>query len=115
MAPPWRVRLRSYRRAEARGEVRGGRFLAEFVGEQFALPEAVEALRALRKQEPDVDDLGLSVCDPLNVVGILTPGPRVTAVLSNEARFRSGVPVEADAGQEADPTPQAGVLVESGR
>ena len=90
MAPPWRVLLRAYRRAEARGEVRGGRFLAGFVGEQFALPEAVEALRALRKQEPNGEVVRLSACDPLNVAGILTPGPRVTAVLGNEVALRDG-------------------------
>ena len=69
--------MRIYRRAEARGEIRGGRFVAGFVGEQFALPEAVEALRRSRKTPPDGKLLLISACDPLNLAGILTPGPRV--------------------------------------
>ncbi len=112
MAPPWRVLLRVYRRAEARGEVRGGRFLAGFVGEQFALPEAVEALRALHKREPDGEVVRLSACDPLNVAGILTPGPRVTAVLGNEVALRDGVPVDASQGHEPAPALKWPVLME---
>ena len=78
---------------EARGEIRGGRFLAGFVGEQFALPEAVESLRAVRKQEPNGQMVAVSACDPLNVVGILTPGDRVPAVLGNRVVYCDGVPV----------------------
>ncbi|MFQ5793122.1 MAG: hypothetical protein ACE5JI_21845, partial [Acidobacteriota bacterium] len=93
MAPPWRELVQVYRRSEARGEIRGGRFVDGFVGEQFALPEAVEALRSLRKSEPKRGLLSISACDPLNVVGVLTPGARVPAVLGNVAVFRDGVPV----------------------
>ena len=95
MAPPWRTLLRVYRRAEARGEVRGGRFVAGFVGEQFALPEAVEALRAVHKRSASNEEVRLSACDPLNVVGILTPGARVPAVLGNQVMYRDGAPVES--------------------
>ena len=91
MAPPWRTLLRAYRRAEARGEIRGGRFLAGFVGEQFALPEAVEALRTLRKKEPAGDQVSLSACDPLNVAGILTAGSRVPAVPGGTVTIRDGL------------------------
>ena len=93
MAPSWRELLQVYRRAEARGEIRGGRFVDGFVGEQFALPEAVDALRSVRKSEKTGDVLSLSACDPLNLVGILTPGPKVAAILGNVVMFRDGVPV----------------------
>ena len=94
MAPPWRLLLRAYRRAEARGEVRGGRFLAGFVGEQFALPAAVDAVRAVHRRAPAGDVVRLSACDPLNLVGILTPGARIPAVTGNEVIYRDGVPLE---------------------
>ncbi|MFQ5933849.1 MAG: DNA glycosylase AlkZ-like family protein, partial [Dehalococcoidia bacterium] len=93
MAPPWRELLYIYRRAEARGEIRGGRFVAGFVGEQFALPEAIDMLRSLKKSEPTGELISISACDPLNVVGILTPGARVPAVLGNTTVFRDGVPI----------------------
>ena len=92
-APRWRDLLRVYRRAEARGEIRGGRFVAGFVGEQFALPEAVDALRTVRKAEPDGRLTALSACDPLNLAGITTPGPRVPALLGNRLVVRDGLPV----------------------
>ncbi len=93
MAPPWRTLLQVYRRAEARGEIRGGRFVAGLVGEQFALPEAVEAMRSLRRSEPTGETLAVSACDPLNLAGVITPGPRVPAVSGNKVAFRDGVPV----------------------
>jgi len=92
-APPWRDLLRVLRRLEMRGEVRGGRMVAGFVGEQFALPEALESLRALRRAPPTLPDLTLSACDPLNLAGILVPGERVPATLSNHVHFKNGVPV----------------------
>ena len=92
-APRWRELVRVLRRLEARGEIRGGRFVSGFVGEQFALPEAVESLRAVKKQEPNGQMVAVSACDPLNVVGILTPGDRVPAVLGNRVVYRDGVPV----------------------
>jgi ATP-dependent Lhr-like helicase len=75
-----------------RGELRGGRFCAGFIGEQFAAPEAVEALRAARKEPRRGEIVRLSACDPLNLVGILTPGPRVPATLANTVVFVDGVP-----------------------
>lgn len=94
-APAWREMLPVLRRMEARGEIRGGRFVAGCVGEQFALPEAVDSLRALRRREPAGVFLRLSACDPLNLVGILTPGVRVPAQLGNRVVYRDGVPVAA--------------------
>ncbi|HSZ82596.1 MAG TPA: DEAD/DEAH box helicase, partial [Polyangia bacterium] len=91
-APPWRDLLRVYRCLEMRGELRGGRFVGGFVGEQFAAPEAVETLRAVRKEPRRGEVVRLSACDPLNLVGILTPGPRVPATLANTVVFVDGVP-----------------------
>jgi len=91
--PPWRELLRAYRRLEARGDIRGGRFIAGFSGEQYALPEAVEALRAVRRAPKDGALVSVSAADPLNVVGIMTPGDRVPAIASNRILFRDGVPV----------------------
>ena len=93
MSGRWRDLLQVLRRLEARGEIRGGRFVAGFVGEQFALPEAVQMLRSVKNSEPDSRPLTISACDPLNVVGILTPGDRVPAVLGNKVAFKNGVPV----------------------
>ncbi len=91
-APTWRDLLRAYRRLEMRGEIRGGRLVAGFVGEQFALPEALEALRAARREEKRGNVVRLSACDPLNLAGIITPGERIPATLSNTVILRDGVP-----------------------
>ena len=126
IALPWRVLLRIYHRLEARGEIRGGRFVAGISGEQFALPEAVGMLRAIRRARTGAMDFGLrsrgqdaaaiepsltvgvppgleaggaeslisvSAADPLNLVGIITPGGRVTAHTSNRILYRNGEPV----------------------
>lgn len=91
--PPFKDLLRVYRRLEARGEIRGGRFVSGFSGEQFALPEAVATLRTVRKR-PATDTLvAVSAADPLNVVGILTPGRRVAGLAGNRVLFRDGLPV----------------------
>ncbi|MDE2860755.1 MAG: DEAD/DEAH box helicase [Chloroflexota bacterium] len=92
-APPWRELVRLLRRLEARGEIRGGRFVAGFVGEQFALPEAVELLRSLRDVESTGETVTLSAMDPLNLAGILSPGERVPAQPGNRVTYRDGVPV----------------------
>ncbi|HMF41190.1 MAG TPA: hypothetical protein VKQ32_10860, partial [Polyangia bacterium] len=91
-APPWRDLLRIYRRLEMSGELRGGRFVAGFVGEQFAHPDAVESLRAARREPKRGEVLRLSACDPLNLVGIITPGARVAAAMPNTVVYEDGVP-----------------------
>jgi ATP-dependent Lhr-like helicase len=98
--PPWRDLLRVYRRLEARGDIRGGRFVAGFAGEQFALPEAVGALREARRKAHTGAFVSLSGADPLNLVGILTPGPRLSALTVNRVLYRDGLPVALYAGGE---------------
>jgi len=95
LAPPWRNLLAALRQMEARGEVRGGRFVSGLIGEQFALPEAVEALRATRRLQDDGEILLLSSGDPLNLVGILTPGARIPATSGQVIAFHRGIPIEA--------------------
>ncbi len=99
--PPWYILLKTYRRLEAQGLIRGGRFVAGFTGEQYALPEAVGALRATRKHALDGRFVSLSAADPLNLVGILTPDARVPALASNRILLRDGVPVAVYIGGEA--------------
>ncbi len=96
--PPWYDLLRVYRRLEARGEIRGGRFVAGFSGEQYALPDSVSTLRAVRKKAAGGRLVCLSAADPLNLVGILTPGPRVPALATNRVLFRDGVPIAIHVG-----------------
>jgi ATP-dependent Lhr-like helicase len=92
---PWRELVRVYRRLEARGEIRGGRFVAGFSGEQFALSDAVVHLRSVRKEAPSGELITISAADPLNLTGALTPDERVPAITSNRVVFRDGVPVAA--------------------
>jgi ATP-dependent Lhr-like helicase len=96
--PPWRDLLRVYRRLEARGEIRGGRFVAGFSGEQYALPEAVGLLRQMRRRPSAGHWVSLSGADPLNLVGILTPGARLAALTGNRLVYRDGVPIAVLAG-----------------
>jgi ATP-dependent helicase Lhr and Lhr-like helicase len=91
--PPWRDLLLCLRRLEARGEIRGGRFVAGFSGEQYALPEAVGALRAVRRSQQESQLISLSAADPLNLVGILTPGGRLPSLTGNRVLYRDGVPL----------------------
>ncbi|SAL10449.1 DEAD/H associated [Caballeronia arvi] len=93
--PPWRDLLRVYHRLEARGEIRGGRFVAGLAGEQFALPEAVPLLRDMRKRPKDGAFVALSAVDPLNLVGTLLPGEKVPALAGNRVLYLDGVPVGA--------------------
>ena len=98
--PRWRELLLGFRRLEDRGEIRGGRFVAGFLGEQFALPIAVESLRALRNAEaargdsplPIASEIAISAADPLNLVGIILPGERVPAISGRSILYRDGVP-----------------------
>ncbi|GIW51933.1 MAG: ATP-dependent DNA helicase [Gemmatimonadales bacterium] len=100
LAPPWRELLAVYRRLEARGEIRGGRFVAGMSGEQFALPEAVSELRRVRRAECTGILVAVSAADPLNLVGIVTPGDRVPALGGNRVLYRDGVPLAARIGGE---------------
>jgi len=90
---PWRDLLRVLRRLEARGEIRGGRFIGGFSGEQFATADAVHLLRSMRRTAPDGTMLSVSAADPLNMLGILIPGPRLPPAASNRLLYRDGVPV----------------------
>jgi ATP-dependent Lhr-like helicase len=94
LALPWRDILWALRRMEARGTARGGRFVTGFSGEQYALPEAIDELRGVRRSERNGEVVRVSATDPLNLVGILTPGPRVPAVRTNTVVFQDGLPVE---------------------
>jgi len=94
-AAPWRDLVRVYRRLEARGEIRGGRFVAGMSGEQFALPDAVEQLREIRRTAPDGRLTTISAADPLNLVGIVTTGDRVRASAASRVVYRDGVPLAA--------------------
>jgi ATP-dependent Lhr-like helicase len=98
--PPWRKLLYVYRRMEASGEIRGGRFVAGFSGEQFALPEAVGALRAARKRNDVGELVAVSAADPLNLMGIITPDERLPALAGNRVLYRDGVPAALQAGRD---------------
>jgi ATP-dependent Lhr-like helicase len=95
--PPWRELLMAFRRLEDRGEIRGGRFVDGFLGEQFALPVAVESVRAMRKLDSSQGTLQgtitLSAADPLNLVGVLVPGDRVPAISGNSVTYRDGAAI----------------------
>ena len=97
---PWRELLRVCQRLEARGDIRGGRFVAGFSGEQFALPEAVGRLRTVRRTEPSGQPIGISAADPLNLAGIITSGERVPALATNRVVYVDGVPVAARVSDE---------------
>jgi ATP-dependent Lhr-like helicase len=96
LALPWRDIVWALRRLEARGTVRGGRFVNGFVGEQYALPEAVDLLRQVRRKPHDGEVVRLSGCDPLNLVGILLPGPRIPALQTNQLCLRDGLLVSEE-------------------
>ncbi|MCC7412575.1 MAG: DEAD/DEAH box helicase [Gammaproteobacteria bacterium] len=100
--PPWRELLRVLRRLEARGEIRGGRFVSGVVGEQYALADAVGALRAIRRTAARAQLVSVSAADPLNRVGILVPGPRVPALAGNRVLYRDGVAVAVQIGAEIE-------------
>jgi ATP-dependent Lhr-like helicase len=91
---PWRTLLGIYRRLEARGEIRGGRFINGFVGEQFALPQAIEALRMTRRSETQQGPVIVSAADPLNLVGIITPGARLSPYSNQAIAYQNGVAID---------------------
>ncbi|HEY5618695.1 MAG TPA: DEAD/DEAH box helicase [Vicinamibacterales bacterium] len=92
---PWRELASVYRRLEARGEIRGGRFVSGMAGEQFALPDAVERLREVRRSGDDDQLITISAADPLNFTGIITPGDRIRATPGSRIVYRNGVPIAA--------------------
>jgi len=103
--PPWRELLMGFRRLEDRGEIRGGRFVDGFLGEQFALPVAVESVRAMRNSPLTGEAVTVSAADPLNLVGILVPGERVAAISGRSVTYRDGVAQDAvarDAGAQSN-------------
>jgi ATP-dependent Lhr-like helicase len=89
--PRWRELLLAFRRLEDKGEIRGGRFVSGFLGEQFALPYAVDSLRAIKKQEPQGEIIKLAAADPLNLIGILLPGARISATSNKKIVLQDGV------------------------
>ena len=88
------------RRLEARGEIRGGRFVAGFSGEQYATPEAVSLLRDMRRKPHDGEVIALSAADPLNLVGLITPETRVPALTGNRVLYKDGLPLAVYVGGE---------------
>ncbi len=103
LCPPWRELLFLYRRLEARGEIRGGRFLSGFAGEQFALPDAVDLARSTRRLEKKGEVIDISAADPLNLTGLVTPGPRVPAVMGTILSYVDGIPTVRAATAETEP------------
>ncbi len=91
--PPWRDLVRVCRRLEARGEIRGGRFIAGVSGEQFALPEAIASMRQVRRQPGDGALIALAASDPANLLGSIVPGPKVPRVAGSRVLYRDGVPI----------------------
>ena len=89
--PRWRELQIAFRRLENRGEIRGGRFVDGFLGEQFALPVAVESLRATRKLPATGERITVAAADPLNLVGIVVTGERIPAISGRSVTFRDGV------------------------
>jgi ATP-dependent Lhr-like helicase len=103
LAVPWREVIWALRRMEARGLIRGGRFVSGFVGEQYALPDAVDELRRVRRSGRSGELVRISAADPLNLVGIVVPGARVPAVRSNSVVYRDGLPVDPGLSAAAPP------------
>jgi ATP-dependent helicase Lhr and Lhr-like helicase len=103
LAVPWRDVLWAFRRMEARGTIRGGRFVTGFSGEQYAHPDAIDVLRAIRKQQRTGEQVRISAADPLNFTGVILPGPRIPAIASNSVILTDGV--VADAQDSGEPVP----------
>jgi ATP-dependent Lhr-like helicase len=105
--PKWRELLITFRRLEDRGEIRGGRFVSGFLGEQFALSMAVDSLRVQRNQQPSGELITISAADPLNLAGIIVPGERVGANSGKLVAFRDGVAAEPPEHSTVIPMPLA--------
>ncbi len=113
-APRWRELLNILRRLEARGELRGGRFVNGFSGEQFALPQAVESLREARKHI-STQEITVAGADPLNLAGIIVKGERVSAVPGKEVRYRNGAVLIDDTQIPEDAPPADGDVLPAAR
>ncbi len=100
--PPWRDLLRVYWRMEARGEIRGGRFVSGVSGEQFAFQDAIGSLRKIRRADKKGDLVTISACDPLNLTGTLLPGAKVPISNSRQIVFRDGVPIATQSKQQIE-------------
>jgi len=100
--PPWRDLVRVYRRLEARGEIRGGRFIAGITGEQFALPEAIAQMREVRRRPADDALVCLAASDPANLLGTVVSGPKVARIAGARVVWRDGVPVATSVGGEVE-------------
>ncbi|HEX3138669.1 MAG TPA: crosslink repair DNA glycosylase YcaQ family protein, partial [Rhizobacter sp.] len=98
--PPWRELVRIYRRLEARGEIRGGRFIAGQTGEQFALPDAIGLMRQIRRQPADEHLVCLAATDPANLLGTVVPGPKLPRVAGSRVLYRGGLPIATSVGGE---------------
>ncbi len=106
--PPWRELVRVCHRLEARGELRGGRFVSRLSGEQFALPEAVALLRRVRQQPADGTLVSVAAVDPLNLVGSIVAGGRIPALLGHRLLYRDGVPIASLGGGTFTPLAELG-------
>jgi ATP-dependent Lhr-like helicase len=100
--PPWRELVRVYRRLEARGEIRGGRFIAGLSGEQYALPEAIALLRQVRRRPAAGTLVSLAAADPANLLGSVVPGRRIARVAGARVLFRDGAPLATSIGGEIE-------------
>ncbi|CAN7514723.1 DEAD/DEAH box helicase [Variovorax sp. LjRoot290] len=100
--PPWRDLVRSYRRLEARGEIRGGRFIAGLSGEQFALPEAIGLMRQMRRRPADESLVCLSASDPANLLGTVIPGTKIPRVAGSRVLYRDGIPIATSAAGQVE-------------
>ena len=105
--PPWRDLVRTYRRLEARGEIRGGRFIAGLSGEQFALPEAITLMRQVRRQADDASLVCLSASDPANLLGTVIPGQKIPRVAGARVLYRGGVPIAVSFAGQVELLPSA--------
>jgi ATP-dependent Lhr-like helicase len=100
--PPWRDLVRVYRRLEARGEIRGGHFIAGLSGEQYALPDAIALLRHVRRQPLDGSLVCLAAADPGNLLGTVVPGQKIARVAGARVLYRDGVPLATSVGGEIE-------------
>jgi ATP-dependent Lhr-like helicase len=105
---PWREIVWAFRRLEARGAIRGGRFVSGFTGEQFAMPEALEMLARVRRMPRSGERIRVCGSDPLNLVGILTPGERIPAIRTREVVYIDGLPADGESAPDEQVLPAAG-------